>query len=200
MAELTLEQRTLLEEVRRAKEARAGARARIEAENRTRLERGLREAEDTLNRKVREAFEAGISKRQIGRQGLGTVDPTIVNRTLEKTATEVEVAAAVASVTAPRPLRELTEDEVRERGLKPDPHAELYVELHYPGFPSRWRGPASEYPDPLTGVVVRVFGLWSVLDDPSGVFLEWELSQLEPNEGILAQILEAYASSALAAQ
>lgn len=195
MPDITLEQRTLLGEIRRAKEARASVRARVEAENRQRLEAATRDAEDLLSRKVREAFEAGISKRQIGREGLGTKDPTIVNRTLEKTAGAAAVAAAVATVAAAPPIRELSRDEAAAAGYADD-DAELFVALHYPHFPTRAR--AADYPDPLTGVLKRVFGLWYVLEDPSELFLAWELDELEPNGDVLPKVLNAYAERALA--
>jgi hypothetical protein len=200
MLEPTLEQRTILEETRRAKEARAGARARIIAENAERLARGLREADDALNRKVREAFEAGVSKRQIARLGLGTVDPNIVNRILEKTAAEAAVAEAIGIVSAPPPVRELTHAEAAERGFD-DPDAELIVELHYPRFPTTAKDP--NYPDPLCGVLKRVFGLWSIVEDPTdgGVengWLQWELEEYHGAGGVLKRILDAYADKATA--
>lgn len=198
MPELTVEQTRVLDELRRAKELKASARARIEAENRKRLEDGLREAEVVMNRLVRQAFEAGVSKRQIGRQGLGTSDPTIVNRLLSKTEGEARIAERLAALAGPPPIRTLTEAQVAERGLEVDPHADAYVELHYPHFPTAWRGAVEQYPDPLRGVVKRVFGLWSVLEDPSEVFLAWELDELEPNGGVLLKLLDGFVAQVAA--
>lgn len=196
MPELTIEQTNLLSQIQKAKAERATVKARVEAENRKRLEEATRDAEALLNRRVREAFEAGISKRRIGREGLGTVDPTIVNRTLEKTAGEAAVAAAIGAVSAPLPIRELTMLQVSERGWA-DPDADIYVELNYPGFPTRWPASGDPYPNPLTGALKRVFGLWTILDDPSG-FLGWELDETQYTDNVLPRLLDAYAAKVFA--
>lgn len=195
MPELTIEQRGILEGIQKAKAERATVKARVEAENRRRLEAEIKAADDLLNRKVREAHEAGISKRRIGREGLGTVDPTIVNRILEKTAQEAQLERALTLVATPAPIREVTHAQAVERGWM-DPDADLIVELHYPAFPSQWAGGVDQYPNPLEGVLKRVFGLWYVLEDPSEVFLEWELAEYEPNGGVLKRILDTYAERA----
>lgn len=198
MPDLTLEQTRLLDELRRAKETRAGIRARIEAENRKRLEEGVEAADNVVNRLVRQAFEAGISKRKIGAQGLATSDPTTVNKILAKTEGEAQINERLAALAGPPPIRTLTPAEVAERGLEVDPDADVFVELHYPKFPSAWPGLASEYPDPLRGVLKRVFGLWSVLEDPSEVFVEWELDEINRNEGRLVRLLDGFVAQAAA--
>lgn len=191
---LTLEQSTALEEVRRAKTARTELRARLEAEHRERIVRETEAAELALSRAVRKAHERGISKRRIAREGLSTVDPTIVNRIMAKTDNEVAVASAIAAVSAPLPIRELTAAEAAEHGYV-DPDAELFVELAYPSFPTQAKDP--NYPATLTGVLKRTFGLWYVLDDPSG-WVEWELTDWEPTGDVLRKLLGAYADRALA--
>jgi hypothetical protein len=199
--ELSVSQRALLDAVSRAKEAKAGIRAKVEKEHRERLELALREVDETLNRRVREAFEAGISKRQIGKQGLGTSDPTIVNRLLEKTAAQTQIEQQLAALAAPAPIRSLSPAEVEARGLPVDEHAEVYVELHYPDFPTQWKGPAEDMPNPLCGVLVRVFGLWSIVeaDEDNRAQLEWELPEWENNGGVLVKLLDGFAAQVVAA-
>jgi hypothetical protein len=189
MPELTIEQTRLLSQVRDAKAARMSVKATVEAENRQRLEDATRDADALLARLVRQAHEAGVSKRRIGREGLGTVDPTIVNRTLEKTEGEARVAAAIGAAAAVPNMRELTHEQAAERGFD-DPDADLFVELHYVDFPTKWPAKGDPYPNPLEGVVKRVFGLWSAVRDESA-FVDYELGG-----EVLVPILNAYAKTA----
>jgi hypothetical protein len=121
-----------------------------------------------------------------------------VNKILAKTEGEARIQERLAALAGPPPIRRLAQGDVLERGLPFDPDADAYLELHYVDFPSAWRGAKAEYPNPLEGVVKRVFGLWSVVADPSEVFLAWELDELEPNEGRLLSLLEGFVAQAAA--
>src|SRR5919206_292336 len=92
---LTPQQESLLDEVRAARLQHFQARAAAEAAAKTLIRERMHAAEVVESRAVRAALDAGISRRKIGLEGLGTSDYATVAKVLAVTEPEQQVMRAV---------------------------------------------------------------------------------------------------------
>lgn len=88
-------QERALEAVRTARLARMQARAQAEADARNLIRDKMRAVELVESRAVRSALEAGVSRRRVGIEGLGTSDYNTVTKVLALTEPETQALAAV---------------------------------------------------------------------------------------------------------
>lgn len=152
------------------------ATATIEARVREQVAKEL-EGEDLAYALVlREAFESGIPKRQIYREGMSTTDAGTLDKWLEKTE---HLAAARAG----------------EAGIPLFRYDGTAVHVYYPDFPTTARGEG--YPEILRGAMAVDPSAptgWAVVQDPDGElgWFTWEVQQVPTSnpESLTAKVNE----------
>lgn len=153
---LTADQEHLLAEVQIAHAARQNARSAAEQEARRMIAERMHTAEVAESRAVRRAMDAGVSRRRVGIEGLGTSDYHTVTKVLA--VTEPEILAAEAA----RDDRVRTISRAERAGLDPAegvevPEDAIVLRVDWEGFES------------FTGGIVDLHGY--VFQGPRGRWL-----------------------------
>lgn len=181
-------QERALEAVRTARLARMQARAQAEADARNLIRDKMRAVELVESRAVRSALEAGVSRRRVGIEGLGTSDYNTVTKVLALTEPETQALAAV--------------QDARVRTVSPDERASIQP-AHMVEIPADAVVLRVDWPeiDAVRGGAVDLHGyawhddardrwvLASEDDDPSGMGAGELSGQLIlKNEALLARL------------